>query len=259
MKTTFFKYQGAGNDFVIIDNREATFPKENQELIAHICDRKFGIGADGLMLLENSDRADFTMLYFNADGLPGSMCGNGGRCIVAFAQNQEVIQNETRFEAQNEIYEAKIDQGKVSLKMTDVQQIEVFPEYTFLNTGSPHHISFAENVDDINVFELGRKIRYAEPYNQEGTNVNFVEKINENTFKVRTYERGVEDETLSCGTGVTAVALASFHLKKTGEKHLRIITKGGDLFVDFDFSDAHFHDIVLSGPATFVFQGEIKI
>ncbi len=258
MEIDFYKYQGTGNDFIIIDNRENKFPKEDNNYIKSLCDRRFGIGSDGLMLLENSDTFDFNMVYFNADGMPGSMCGNGGRCIVQFAKYLEIINNKTSFEAIGKIYYATIDKDLVSLKMNDVEEIEVHPNHIFLNTGSPHHIKFIENVNILDVKSMGEKIRYASPYFEDGTNVNFVEQINNNTFKVRTYERGVEDETLSCGTGVTAVAIASHVAKKSTEKIINLQTLGGTLEVSFDKENNNYRNIVLKGPATFVFKGKIE-
>lgn len=255
----FFKYQGAGNDFVIIDNRKDFFPKDNYKLIQTCCDRKFGIGADGLMLLEKDAQTDFKMVYFNADGKPGSMCGNGGRCIVAFAKSLGIFEEATTFMALGESYQATIQDGEVSLKMIDVEAIEVFDGHVFLDTGSPHHVTFIENLSDFNVVDNGRKIRYGAPYNETGTNVNFVEKLNDNTFSVRTYERGVENETLSCGTGVTAVALASYHLNRTSEKTIHIETPGGKLKIEFEKEDNVYKNIILSGPAKLVFQGVIDI
>lgn len=261
MKTEFYKYQGAGNDFVIIDNREAFFPKEDHLLIRRLCDRRFGIGADGLMLLEPSVIGEFRMLYFNADGLPGSMCGNGGRCMVSFARSLGLFEQFTEFEFNGDLYEARMDGDKVSLNMLDVESIDAFDEHVFLDTGSPHHVTFTENLNETDVIGEGRRIRHGEPYNESGTNVNFVEQISENTFRVRTYERGVEDETLSCGTGVTAVALASFYLGKTSSHKVDIRTRGGNLDVEFSFDPDkdRFSQIILSGPATFVFKGKIEI
>lgn len=259
MKLEFFKYQGAGNDFVIVDNRNESFPKNNYPLIQRLCDRKFGIGADGLMLLENATNVDFKMAYFNADGYPGSMCGNGGRCIVSFAESLGIFTKLTTFEALDELYEASTEGEQVSLRMVDVGNIETFTDHVFLDTGSPHHVTFVENLSQYNVVDEGRKIRYGAPYKETGTNVNFVEKINENTFGVRTYERGVENETLSCGTGVTAVALASFHLDKTSEKKIHIETPGGKLNIAFELEGDIYKNIVLTGPATFVFKGVIDI
>jgi diaminopimelate epimerase len=259
MKIDFYKYQGAGNDFVIIDNRKGIFPKDDFELIRSYCDRKFGIGADGLMLLEGSTDADFNMVYYNADGRPGSMCGNGGRCIVAFAKTLGIFEKSTSFIALGEKYNASIIEEQVSLKMLDVENIEIYPDHVFLDTGSPHHVTFTENLPIFDVVGHGRKIRYGAPYFEAGANVNFVEKINKNTFSVRTYERGVENETLSCGTGVTAVALASFHLDKTNEKEINIETQGGKLKIEFEKENNTYKNIILTGPATFVFKGSIEL
>jgi diaminopimelate epimerase len=259
MKIEFFKYQGAGNDFVIIDNRNSIFPKDNYDLIQQCCDRKYGIGADGLMLLENDPNSDFKMEYYNANGHPGSMCGNGGRCIVAFAKSLGIFEKVTNFEALGEMYQATISDLEVSLKMIDVNKVEVFDDHVFLDTGSPHHVAFVENISEYDVVNQGRKIRNGAPYHEAGTNVNFVEKLNHNTFSVRTFERGVEDETLSCGTGVTAVALASYHLDKTSQKTVHIETLGGKLKIEFQKDNNVYKNIILTGPATFVFQGIIEI
>ncbi len=259
MKTVFYKYQGAGNDFVIVDNREGLFDGTNPNRISAICDRRFGVGADGLILLENSAEADFRMVYFNADGYHGSMCGNGGRCLVAFAKSIGLFDTDAEFEANGNLYKASILDDRVSLSMLDVDRIDNFEEHAFLDTGSPHHVTFTENVSEIDVVGRGRKIRYGEPYGDEGTNVNFVEQKDETTFRVRTYERGVENETLSCGTGVTAVALASYFLEKTSSERVRIETLGGELEVNFKYAKGKFHNIVLVGPATFVFKGEIEV
>jgi len=259
MKQYFFKYQGTGNDFIIIDNRNDIFPKNNASVIKNLCDRKFGIGADGLMLLENSDTTDFKMIYFNADGNLGSMCGNGGRCIVANAHYLEIFDHKTTFEALGNLYYATINDSLVSLKMNDVSTIESYENHLYINTGSPHHITFNNTIDNLNVKEEGEKIRYGAPYFEEGTNVNFVEQLDDNTFKVRTYERGVEGETLSCGTGVTAVAIASHQSKKTNHTRINLETLGGKLEVSFELENNIYKNIILKGPATFVFKGEINI
>lgn len=256
MNIIFYKYQGTGNDFIIVDNRENIFPKENIQFIHKLCDRKFGIGADGLMLLENSEDFDFEMIYFNADGKIGSMCGNGGRCIVAFANYLEIFEHKTKFEAIGKIYQASIDGDVVSLLMNDVDHIEFHKKHFFLDTGSPHHITYQEDIDSINIKEVGSKIRYGDPYFEQGANVNFVEQINNNTFKVRTYERGVEDETLSCGTGVTAVAIACHFSKRSPDSKINLQTPGGNLEVSFKQEDNIYKQIVLKGTATFVFKGE---
>ncbi|PTM01286.1 MAG: diaminopimelate epimerase [Bacteroidetes bacterium] len=258
MTHTFFKYQGTGNDFVMIDNRHQNFDKNDTKLIAHLCDRRFGIGGDGLILLENYDTSDFRMVYFNSDGNESSMCGNGGRCIMHFAHYLGIVDDEAAFMAIDGLHNAKIVGDKVHLQMQDVLSIEKRNNYVFLNTGSPHHVERCKNVNGLNVREEGSKIRYSNLYKEEGSNVNFVEKIDEITFKVRTYERGVEDETLSCGTGVTAVALAMYYIGETEKNMLTIDTKGGELSVSFSNNNGSFDDIWLIGPATQVYKGEIE-
>ena len=233
MEFTFYKYQGTGNDFVIIDNREAFFPKENTALVAKICDRRFGVGADGLLLLENHHSADFTMVYYNSDGNLSTMCGNGGRCIVHFAQFLGVISQNTVFEAVDGLHEARVENDWVSLKMNNIENIKSSENYAFLNTGSPHHVEMVSDLESYDVFSNGREIRN-EVYGKEGANVNFVEQVESDIFSVRTYERGVEDETLSCGTGVTAVAIAMFESGKTTENKITLNTPGGQLQVRFE-------------------------
>lgn len=258
MKHTFFKYQGTGNDFVMIDNRQNIFDKNNTKLIAHLCDRRFGIGADGLILLENDEETDFKMVYFNADGNQSSMCGNGGRCITHFANYLGIINGEATFMAIDGLHRAKIVGNEIHLQMQDVLSVEKHEDYVFLNTGSPHHIEFCQNVNQLNVKAEGAKIRYSDLYNEAGSNVNFTEKIDPSTFKVRTYERGVEDETLSCGTGVTAVALAMHYIGETEKNLITIDTKGGTLNVSFKQNNGAYNNIWLIGPATQVYKGEIE-
>ncbi|WP_299528447.1 diaminopimelate epimerase [uncultured Lutibacter sp.] len=259
MKIHFYKYQGAGNDFIMINNRNNTFPKNDIKLISKLCDRRFGIGADGLILLESSDKSDFTMVYFNADGNVSTMCGNGGRCIVAFAKQLSIVKNETTFDAVDGFHFASIKNDIVNLQMGDVDTVAEFENYSFLNTGSPHHVSFSDKISNINVKEEGAKIRYGAPYFKEGTNVNFAEQISDNSFKVRTYERGVEDETLACGTGVTAVALAANKLNKTTANNINIEVLGGHLEVSFKREGNSYTNVFLKGPAQFVFEGNITI
>ncbi|MEN8185610.1 MAG: diaminopimelate epimerase [Bacteroidota bacterium] len=259
MKIDFCKYQGTGNDFIIIDNRKENFPKSNTELVQNLCHRKFGIGADGFMLLENSEEYDFKMVYFNADGEEGTMCGNGGRCLVAFAKKLGIFDQKTTFEAIDGIHHAKIEENVVSLQMLDVNELKEYKDHIFLDTGSPHHVEFHEDISKLDVFKKGKEIRYGSPYFEAGTNVNFVQQVSPNTFKVRTYERGVENETLSCGTGVTAVAIASFFLNKTANELIKLKTLGGDLEVSFDKVNDNFENVILKGPATFVFSGTIGI
>lgn len=256
-QSKFHKYQGTGNDFVMIDNRERTFPNGNTELVAKICDRRFGVGADGLILLENDNMSDFKMVYFNSDGNESTMCGNGGRCLVAFARALGVISNKTTFNAIDGMHHAKISNGIVSLSMHDVGDIVEKRNCFFLNTGSPHHVQMVEAVAKLDVKKDGAKLRYG-LYGKKGSNINFVQQTAENAFKVRTYERGVEDETLSCGTGVTAVALAMHFSKKTLAEEVIIATEGGELQVGFNAVENGYENIELTGPAEFVYKGEIQ-
>lgn len=251
----FYKYQGTGNDFVMIDNREVLF-NDAQDNIEAICHRRFGVGADGLILIENQDGYDFKMRYFNADGAEGSMCGNGGRCAVQFASDLGIFKGETTFIAVDGEHTSKIEEGKVFLHMIDVEQIDDETEGYYLNTGSPHLIIYDADIDNLDVRGIGAKIRYSEYWkNRGGVNVNFVQILDHGTIKVRTYERGVEDETYSCGTGVTAAAIVS-HLKKFTSNNLDIITLGGKLNVSLRNGDK-ISDIILSGPAKRVFEGHL--
>lgn len=260
MELTFYKYQGTGNDFVMIDNRQATFPVTNVKLIESLCDRRFGIGADGLILLENDTQADFKMVYFNSDGNQSTMCGNGGRCIVAFAKKLKIIDNQATFNAVDGLHHATIAADEtVSLQMKNVESINVTPKYVFLDTGSPHHVEMVSDLKNFDIKQNGAEIRYSTLYGKSGSNVNFVEQINENTFAIRTYERGVEDETLSCGTGATAVAIAMRKIGKTDSNDININVQGGNLSVSFTPMDTIFTNVFLKGPAKFVFEGVISI
>ncbi len=254
----FYKYQGTGNDFVIIDNRDGSIQLSNKQ-VALLCDRHFGIGADGLMLLNKHDSYDFEMIYYNADGAPGTMCGNGGRCLTKFAFDKGIQPSSYSFIASDGEHEAVIDaNGWVHLKMIDVQEISKLNEATVLNTGSPHYILPVSDLSNYDVFTEGKKIRYNKTYNEKGINVNFVE-WNENELFVRTYERGVENETFSCGTGVTAAAIA-MSADSTGLQETKIRTLGGSLLIKFNKIDAqHFTDVWLCGPASFVYDGQITI
>lgn len=256
MDLTFYKYQGTGNDFILVDNREAAFPSKDQQYISRLCQRHMGIGADGLILLENDPDSDFRMVYYNADGQEGSMCGNGGRCIVAFARKLNLISESAVFSASDGLHEASIHGDIISLKMQNVTTVREKPGYLFLNTGSPHHIQIVEDLEHFDVHKEGKRLRYS-LYGEKGSNINFVEPVGENSFTVRTYERGVEDETLSCGTGVTAVALAMHHLGHTNMNKVSIRTLGGTLEVGFQKGEDHYTDIYLKGPAKEVFKGTI--
>lgn len=258
MQISFDKYEGTGNDFVMIDNRQLNFPKDNIKLVRHLCDRRFGIGGDGLILLENHPEVDFKMVYYNSDGNPSSMCGNGGRCLVAFAKSLGLIKSQATFEAIDGLHHAtSLDGSIVSLQMQDVNSMDIEKDYVFLNTGSPHHVTFVDDLRHLDVKNLGSKIRYSELYGRAGSNVNFVKQIDDVTFAIRTYERGVEDETLSCGTGATAVAIAMNALGKTTANTVEIIVEGGTLTVSFDQENNHYTNVFLKGPATFVYKGEI--
>lgn len=261
MKLDFYKYQGTGNDFIMLNGQSKHFTMPSEKQIRTLCHRQFGIGADGLIAIIKSKKADFEMVYFNADGKPGSMCGNGGRCTIAFAKKLGLIKNKTSFLAYDGLHEGKIsDNGSVTLKMNDVMGIQQLGNDFELNTGSPHYITFKKDIALIDVFTEGKKIRYNSVYKQKGINVNFVEVFNKE-LHVRTYERGVENETLSCGTGVTAAAIAFAQLEKKKEEYkINIITPGGKLKVNFKTKDHNsFTTIFLIGPAEQVYKGQINI
>ena len=256
MNLSFSKYQGTGNDFILIDNRSLTFPGDDRALVARLCNRHLGIGADGLILLEPDTECDFSMVYYNADGGEGSLCGNGGRCIVAFARDLGIISSSAVFSASDGKHEATVENGNIRLKMNDVSTIDEKPNHLFLDTGSPHHVQIVKDLDNMEVVTDGRRIRYG-LYGEKGSNINFVELKGNDIFSVRTYERGVENETLSCGTGVTAVALAMHYLGHTIQEQVRIHTKGGTLEISFQAGEKGYNEIYLSGPAEIVYKGEV--
>jgi len=268
MQIHFHKYQATGNDFVLIDNRSAkkSFSKDE---IKKVCDRRFGVGADGLILLEDVDGADFNMIYYNSDGSQ-SLCGNGCRSAVEFASSLGIIKKNTSFNAFDGLHQASIlEDQTIRLKMSDVNGIKKLNDAFFIDTGSPHYVRFVKGLDELNVVENGRKVRNSDIFKPEGTNANFVELLPDNTIAVRTYERGVEDETLSCGTGVTAAALAA---SLTGySSPILVKVKGGNLAVEFKSGtpdtglaasgniSATFVDIFLIGPAKMVFEGDLEL
>jgi diaminopimelate epimerase len=256
MNLNFYKYQGTGNDFVMIDNRTKIFPKENTDKISQICDRNFGIGADGIILIEDHNEYDFEMIYYNADGTQ-TFCGNGGRCAVAFAKKLGIIKNKTTFLAVDGAHIAEIENDIISLKMIDVNEIEEHKNSVFMYTGTQHHVEIVEELTNFPVFEKGKKIR--ESYESPGSNVNFVQQINETTFRVRTYEKGVENETLACGTGVTAVAIAMHKTNKTESNLISLPVEGGVLKVSFTEENGTYKNVFLKGPAQFVFKGIITV
>jgi len=259
MKIKFQKFQGTGNDFIIINNKDLLFPSNNNKLIEKLCDRKYGIGCDGLILINPSQSSDFEMIYYNSDGFLGSMCGNGARCSVKFAQIHNLINNKTSFEAYDGNHEASIENNIISLSMKPVNNIKIFNDGLFLDTGSPHYIKVVNNIENLDVYNEGKLIRNSKEYKENGVNVNFVKIYSKDEFQVRTYERGVENETLSCGTGVTAVALAMFHSGRTDSKKIKIKTKGGELTVKFDTSELGYNNIKLIGKVEMIFSGEIEV
>jgi diaminopimelate epimerase len=260
MKVVFYKYQGTGNDFIFIDNRKNQIGSLSQKQVGFLCHRRFGIGADGLMLLNPHEKLDFTMVYYNSDGNISSMCGNGGRCITAFAHQVGQIKDRAQFQAVDGIHDAVINtDGTVSLKMIDVQSVEKNDNFYFLNTGSPHYVQFVKDIEKFDVFGKGRAIRNNERFKKEGTNVNFVEILSPDSIFVRTYERGVEDETYSCGTGVTASAISAGFELDNNNNSFNIKALGGNLNVRYQKQNNTFSDIWLTGPATYVFSGEIDV
>lgn len=258
MTIPFHKYHGTGNDFILIDQRETHYlQRDNQVAIEFLCHRHFGIGADGLMLLQQHETLDFEMIYFNADGRASSMCGNGGRCIVAFAHQLGMFEERCTFQAIDGEHEAIVKEDWVELKMSDVTKIETRNDEWFLQTGSPHVVRFVEQMEAINIVAAGSEVRYSDDFSPEGTNVNFVQ-IYPDFLEVATYERGVENETLSCGTGVTAAALAYAHQYEHKEE-VAIHTKGGNLKVKFKQQNDGFTNIWLCGSAKLVFEGRILL
>jgi diaminopimelate epimerase len=258
MAVVFNKYQGAGNDFVIIDNRNNSFNPDDSKLINRLCDRRFGIGADGLILICQSSQYDFEMKYFNSDGFIGSMCGNGGRCSADFAIRHGIAEKKLSFIAADGLHKAFAEEGIIRLQMNDVKDPALVNGSYFLNTGSPHYVIFRNDVKDIDVNTEGKMFRWAEEFAPGGTNVNFVE-VQDGGIYVRTFERGVEEETLSCGTGVTASAISSVLSGHLDTKTVKVKTKGGNLSVSFNITGNTISDIWLSGPATFVFEGKIDV
>ncbi len=252
----FQKYQGTGNDFVMIDNRNEAFDRDDLRTVEKLCDRKFGIGADGVILIEEDAESDFEMVYFNPDGSQ-SLCGNGSRCAVMFAHSLGLIGNQTTFKAIDGIHKAEIKDDQVHLLIHDVNDFQELGQDFIIDTGSPHYIRYVSDVEAMDPVEMGREIRYADAYKAEGINVNFVQKIDDTQVAIRTYERGVEDETLSCGTGCTAAAL-SVGLKG-GQSPVKLKAMGGQLQVSFEQVGNSFKNIYLIGPAKKVFEGTVTV
>ncbi len=259
MDIHFYKYQGTGNDFVIIDNIEYEYDLSHftTERIAFLCNRKYGVGADGVIILDKSDNHDFKMIYYNADGGLSSMCGNGGRCILHLAHHKGYIGEEATFEAIDGTHNGLI-RDLVSVQLTDVKDIEKGADHFILDTGSPHYVNFVDTVEDIDIIKLAREIRYNERFKSEGINVNFVAKEN-GGIKLRTYERGVENETLSCGTGVTASAIAYALQNESVLDQVSVSSMGGELKVSFDYNEGIFTNVWLTGSVGINFEGRIRV
>lgn len=256
----FSKYEGTGNDFIMIDDRKLQFPVSEQ-LVIRLCDRHFGIGADGILLVQHSEGYDFGMTYFNSDGSRAAFCGNGGRCITAFAHMKGIAGNTCRFMAADGIHHARITEnnGPVMIVELEMQNPEIYSmdkNSYYLNTGTFHVVKFVDNPDNVDIIESGHEIRYDARYEPHGTNVNFA-RLLKNELYVRTYEKGVENETLSCGTGVTASAIAAS--LKYGGTSFYVNTAGGRLFVSFMRTGDTFKNVRLTGPAKLVFEGTIEI
>jgi diaminopimelate epimerase len=262
MNLRFIKYHGTGNDFILVDNRDASLDLTKHE-IAHLCNRRFGIGADGLMLLNRHYEHDFEMKYFNSDGGEGSMCGNGGRCIAAFAKHLGIVSDPTKFLASDGVHKACHTENGIELRMNDLSIAAQNGSELFLDSGSPHLVIFSDNIKDLDVATRGRKIRYSDRFKPAGTNVNFVEYVDQNQIFVRTYERGVEDETYSCGTGAVASSLAAVIRYKFSADSVTVKTIGGELLIKYKKQDSKdsfvFHDIWLCGPAKQVYSGTIEL
>lgn len=259
MKVKFSKYNGAGNDFIVIDDRKNNI-EINPWLIEKLCNRNFGIGGDGLILIKESKSTDFEILHYTSDGNLGSLCGNGSRCAISFAYKNKIIGKKTRFDAFDGIHNAEIINDNLVKMEMKINSDIIENEYgTWLDTGSPHLVIEKDNTDELDVNLLASSIRYNEYYKKEGVNVNFIEKVSNETFKIRTYERGVENETLACGTGSTASAICMNYLGKTQSNNITMKCRGGDLKVEFISNDNLFSNISITGPAKFVFEGQIDI
>ena len=265
MQIRFEKYQGTGNDFIMIDNRDKEFPFI-EDTIKKLCDRKWGIGADGLILIENEEGVDFKMVYFNADGRPSTMCGNGGRCATVFAYYLDIFSHleNIKFLAADGLHEGFLLEKlngygyKTKISMKDVNAIEIYDDSSIIvDTGSPHFVKKWQGIGQINIIDEAGKIRNNDRFYKEGINVNFLENI-EGEIHIRTYERGVEDETLSCGTGVVASAIAADYWN-INRRSKEIVTPGGRLSVDFKKLESKYTDIFLTGPVEKVFSGYVEI
>ena len=259
-KILFYKYQGTGNDFICIDNRQREHSL-TKGTIKKLCNRRYGIGADGLILLQNEEGYDFRMVYYNADGGESTMCGNGGRCITLFARDCGIVKDHYSFLAADGPHESVIDRDRVNLRMKDVNQVEKMPDGWYVDTGSPHYMSYVMDLEQIDLVKEAWNIRYSDAYREDGVNVNFLcLHDDKDGLVMRTYERGVEAETLSCGTGVTAAAIVSYEAGKIRKDHIDVHTPGGDLEVSFSpQKEGGYKNVWLKGPAAYVFKGSFEI
>ena len=256
MKIRYEKYESGGNDFVLIDDRKSIY-NLTTNTIKKICNRNFGVGSDGLIVLKKSSIADVKMFYFNSDGQPSSLCGNGTRCLFSFSLSLGIVEKIAKIETSEGIYTAtNSSRNLVSLKMKNIDDVVLFDNKAYLDSGSPHHVEMIKDLNKISVTKMGSSIRFSSRYSPNGTNVNFFNKISDKKFEIRTYERGVEDETLSCGTGATAVAIAAHAMGLTAQNEIIIRTKGGELFISFEATEVGYKNIYLEGPTNFVFKGE---
>lgn len=257
----FVKYHGTGNDFILIEDSDGRWEYYlNRESIAQLCHRHTGIGADGLMLLQRTGGYDFRMVYYNSDGGESTFCGNGSRCLVAFAHELGWVGEEAWFVASDGDHEARVIRpDQISVHMRSIAKIHPHGPGVVLDSGSPHYVTWVADLDDMDLVAEAHRIRYAPEFQQEGVNVNFIEEHPEG-LRIRTYERGVEGETLSCGTGVTAAAIAwAQRFSDEGNDSQKVMTRGGDLTVEWERGHYGFRHIWLTGPAKKVFQGAVRL
>ena len=252
----FYKYQGTGNDFIIIDDRKNVFNEKDNNLISALCERKMGIGADGLILLRNDPKYDFNMIYFNSDGNESTMCGNGGRCIISLAQSLNIINERTLFNAIDGMHKGIILDKVIKIKMNDVSKIQKIDNGVMINTGSPHYIELVDDIEKIDLEKRGKEINSSRFFIKDGVNVNFVQ-ANQDIY-MRTYERGVNSETLSCGTGAVAASIALHNMNLIKDNTIQINTRGGSLEVSFDLDNCNYHNVWLSGEVNLVYVGEFE-
>ena len=258
MDLIFDKYHGTGNDFIIVDGRSLGFRFIDHIQIKNICNRNFGIGADGLILIKNHNKLDFEIIYYNSDGLLSSMCGNGARCSVHFSFLNKIIKSKTKFNAFDGVHNGIVDHDVINISMSDVIGFEKYEDYLFIDSGSPHLVKYVQDVNSIDLINVSQKIQHSNQF-KEGINVNFISKNSDNSFQIRTYERGVEEETLSCGTGAVAAAIALNILSLADSSEINLKTKGGLLNIKFKKSKNKYTDIYLSGKVKKVFDGIIKV